>query len=48
MIRSMPFTEIAKKYNRTDNTIRKWCDKYNLPRRKIDIEKFSDNDWLKL
>lgn len=48
MIRNMPFTEIAKKYNRTDNTIRKWCDKYNLPRRKIDIEKFSDNDWLKL
>lgn len=26
------FVAVGKKYNVSDNTIRKWCDKYNIPR----------------
>lgn len=48
MIRIMPFTEIGAKYNVTDNSIRKWCDKFNLPRRKIDIKSYSDEEWNQL
>lgn len=48
LIRAMPFTKIGEKYGRTDNAIRKWCDYYNLPRKKTDINKISDEDWLKL
>ena len=45
MIRTIPFTKIGEKYNVNDNSIRKWCDKFNLPRRKTDIESYSDEEW---
>ena len=45
MIRTQPFTKIGEKYKVTDNTIRKWCDGYKLPRKKIEINKISDKDW---
>lgn len=45
LIRTMPFTTIGEKYGRTDNAIRKWCDSYSLPRRKSDINKFTDEEW---
>lgn len=45
LIRTLPFTTIGKQYNVTDNAIRKWCDKFNLPRKKTDINKFSDLEW---
>lgn len=32
-------------YKVTDNTIRKWCDKYNLPRKVSDIQKYTDEEW---
>ena len=48
MIRTMPFTQIGNKYNVTDNAIRKWCEKFNLPKRKLDINKYSDLDWSKI
>ena len=32
------FTAIGKKYEVTDNTIRKWCRSYNLPYRSSDIK----------
>ena len=47
-IRDLPFTSIGKEYNVTDNTIRKWCDKYNLPRKRSDIKRISDEDWEKI
>lgn len=31
MIMSLPFTEIARIYKVSDNTIRKWCKLYDLP-----------------
>lgn len=48
LIRTLPFTIIAKQYNVTDNAVRKWCDKYNLPRKVSDIKLISDDDWLKI
>lgn len=48
LIRTMPFTEIGEKYGRTDNAIRKWCDYYNLPRTKTDINKITNEDWLNI
>lgn len=45
LIRTIPFTQIGKKFNVTDNSIRKWCDKYNLPRKKKDINAYSDEEW---
>lgn len=45
LIRRTAFTQIAKKFNVSDNTIRKWCDKYNLPRKASDIKKITDTDW---
>lgn len=37
LIYDMPFTQIGKMYGVTDNSVRKWCKKYNLPFRKKDI-----------
>ena len=44
-IRILPFTTIAPQYGVTDNAIRKWCDKYNLPRKKTEIKKYTDEEW---
>lgn len=48
LIRKFSFIEISKKYNVSDNTIRKWCDCYFLPRKKSEINKFSDEEWLEI
>jgi hypothetical protein len=32
----------------TDNTIRKWCDAENLPRKATDIKQYSDTEWEKI
>jgi len=48
LIRTTPFTTIAKKYNVTDNAIRKWCIGYKLPSKKKEISAISDKDWEKL
>ena len=45
LIRNISFVKIAKEFNVTDNAVRKWCDKYKLPRKVSDIKKISDNDW---
>ena len=48
LIRTLPFTQIGLQYGVSDNAIRKWCDKFNLPRKKVDINKYSDEDWSKI
>lgn len=48
LIRTLPFTKIAQKFDVSDNAIRKWCDKYGLPRKKGDINKISDADWKEI
>ena len=45
LIRTTPFTTIGKQYNVSDNAIRKWCDKFNLPRYARDIKSYSDEEW---
>lgn len=45
LIRIYPFTVLAEKFGVTDNAVRKWCDSYNLPRKKRDIKEISDEDW---
>lgn len=45
LIRSTPFTQIGKKYGLTDNGIKKWCISYNLPSKKKDINKYTDEEW---
>lgn len=36
-ILKMSFVDVGKKYGVSDNAVRKWCKKYNLPYRKKDI-----------
>ena len=48
MIRIMSFTAIGRKYNVSDNAIRKWCDSYELPRKVSDIKAINDEDWSKI
>lgn len=44
-IRNMSFLQIGKEFNVSNNTIKKWCIKYDLPTRKRIIESISDNEW---
>lgn len=48
LIRGTNFTEIGRKYGVSDNAIRKWCDKYNLPRKVSEIKTISDDKWSKI
>lgn len=48
LIRVKPFLQIGKDYGVTDNAVRKWCDEYNLPRKKKDITRIKDIDWENL
>ena len=45
LIRTTSFTKIGIQYGVTDNAVRKWCDKYNLPRKTGDIKKYSQEKW---
>ena len=45
LIRTTPFTQIGKQYGVTDNSVRKWCDKYQLPRKTSDIKKYTQEEW---
>lgn len=48
LIRSHNFTELGRMYGVTDNAIRKWCKKENLPCKATDIKSYSDQDWEKI
>ena len=48
LIRSTSFVEIGKQYNVSDNAVRKWCEKYDLPRTKQLIKSYSDEEWNKI
>lgn len=47
-IRTIPFVEIGKQFGVTDNAIRKWCDKYKLPRKVSEIHNITDEEWEKI
>lgn len=44
-IRNNKLTYVAKKYNVSLRTIYNWCEKYNLPSTKHEINLYSDEDW---
>ena len=48
LIRTKSFVELGRIYNVSDNAIRKWCKHYNLPSKKSDIKKMSDEEWLSI
>lgn len=48
LIRNKPFTQIGLDLGFSDNAIRKWCDKFNLPKRKKDIKSYTDEEWTKI
>lgn len=45
LIRTKTFVEIGKMFNISDNAVRKWCNSYNLPKTKIDINSYDDETW---
>lgn len=45
MIKQQSFVYIGQLYKVSDNTIRKWCDAYNLPRKKQEINQYSEEEW---
>ena len=45
LIRKQSFTSIGKQFNCSDNAIRKYCDKLDLPRTKKEINSYSDEEW---
>ena len=48
LIRSKPFTQIALLFNVSDNAIRRWCDYYGLPRKKSEIAKMTNEEWVQI
>lgn len=44
LIRNYTFEEIGKMYEVSGNAVRKWCDKYNLPRRSSEIKNILDEE----
>lgn len=44
----MSFVAVGKKYNVTDNAIRKWCKYYNLPNKSSEIKQYSQEEWEKM
>lgn len=47
-IRTESFTQIAKQYGVTFNTIRRWCQAYALPDMKTQIMLYSDDEWRQI
>ena len=47
-IRKEPFEVIGRDYNITGNGLKRWCDKFNLPRTKTEIKKYTDEEWEKI
>lgn len=45
LIRTTTFTAIGALYGVSDNAVRKWCDKYGLPRKVKDIKAYSNEEW---
>lgn len=48
LIRTETFVSIGKKFNVSDNAIKKWCIQYQLPSKKRDINKYSSEEWANI
>lgn len=45
LIKNKSFKEIGRQFKITDNSVRKWCDKFGFPRKKKEIKNYSDQEW---
>ena len=45
LIRKKSFVEIGRMFQISDNAIRKWCAKFNLPRTKKEIKQMTEEQW---
>ena len=45
LIRTTSFIQIGKQFKVSDNAIRKWCLKFNLPKTKKEINSYSNKEW---
>lgn len=45
LLRNKPFTEIAKMFNVSDSGVKRWCDSFELPNTKTQINSYSDKEW---
>lgn len=48
LIRQETFASIGRQFGVSDNAVRKWCKKYNLPFTKNIIKSYSDEEWLEV
>lgn len=48
LIRNKSFTYIGEYYGVSDNAVRKWCKRFGLPTKSLEIRKISDEDWEKI
>lgn len=45
LIRTESFVSIGEAFHVSDNSIRKWCLAYNLPKTKKEINQYTDEEW---
>ena len=45
LIRTTPFTKIGEQFGVSDNAIRKWCTRYGLPAKSLEIKKYTNEEW---
>lgn len=45
LIRNNSFVDIGKMYGVSYTSVKKWCRTYDLPSKKYDINKYSDDEW---
>lgn len=48
LVRTLPMVQIGNKFGVSDNAIRKWCIKLNLPSKVSDIKKYTPDEWSKI
>ena len=48
LIRTIPFLQIGKMFDVSDNAVRKWCVSYGLPKKSSDIKSYSDEEWANI
>ena len=48
LLKEYTLTEIGRIYDVDSNSVRKWCIKYGLPSRAMDINGMTESDWLSI
>lgn len=47
-IRTESFEAIGRDYNISGNGLKRWCDKFGLPRTKKEINSYTNDEWIKI